>query len=1059
MTVALHNTNQPPQCVTVGRNVDTVVGVVSTLVSSPVCALLVAANALMRGSLSSPWMAAYAAVFAARFGSSWLERRRRAAAGPVDWANQVVLVTGGSHGIGLALVRRLAATEARIAVVSIAPMAGPVPPNVIEYLCDLADAEALEQAVDKVERDLGSVTMLINNAGTVCPLLVSEQSAKDIERVARVNFVAPMLLTRRVLPGMLASNGNSHVVFVSSVLAFMGVPQLATYTASKAGLTLFHESLSLELRHRLDAADRVRTTVVFPSKVASGMFAGLELPQWLSPELSPELVADVIFCSLRDRTGGEICLPVFATLAPLYLAIDDDDLDYSAKRPKLKYGDSASTVSELAPTSAYSVLSSAPNTLMVLTEGRAAASEIAYCFFDLSTTHCTLSQFADGPSYSHTIYAVIACRPQIVLVPRSMSEGKSKAMVAIRRYLPWLAIAPLERRLFNDMEGMQLLHAVATPAQTARLALVLDSKRYAYAAFNALFHYLEHTVNATFARGGVSVSYRQMEGTMQIDPGAWHDLGLDSSTSNADVSLFAAINHTQTKMGARLLHASILQPSTDLNTIYARQSAVLEILDNEETFFFLSANLAPIPDIDAAITSLVRMPVATTAKQVGLAISNVLNFKHILQLAKAIAAGMPFEPQCCLLQEIVGVLMDSRSAELLAHIHSVIREGLTFEKSAQMTRSQRCHAVKDGVNGFLDMSRAIFDRVTQEVVELVEQYSNETQLPIKATYKPSIGYIMSAKREVLGNTIPEEFVNVVVKKTMVTFSTIELIKLNNRLASVVTEINLLTEKAIHDVADVIRQNVAVLYRVSEAIALLDMLVSFAHHCTVSESVVPAFSDSINIVDGRHPILEAMGSQVVANNVATTNATFTVVSGPNMGGKSTYLRQIVYFVIMAQIGSLVPAKSATLKIFDKLFVQMSNGSEATGGGSTFQREMHGVAYILHNYNAHSLVVIDELGRSTAAVEGMSICRAVCEHLLESSATVFLSTHYLGLPPVLGVHQNCACIVMSESNDTMLFKATADAQAEPLYGIRLAERMGFPEDIIRIARAVASDIGKG
>ncbi|KAJ2117624.1 MutS protein msh4 [Coemansia sp. RSA 922] len=749
----------------------------------------------------------------------------------------------------------------------------------------------------------------------------------------------------------------------------------------------------------------------------------------------------------------------------------DDDLStqFLVKRPKLEYDDDDDVgttfsndcaVSELALTSAYSELSATPNTLMVLTEGRAAASEIAYSFFDLSTTHCTLSQFADGPSYSHTIYAVIACRPQLVLVPRPMAEGKSKAMVAIRRYLPWLVIASLERRLFNDMEGMQLLQAVATLAQAARLALILQCKRYAYAAFNALFHHLEHAANLTFARGGVNVSYRQMEGTMQIDPGAWQDLGLDAE-NGSDTSLFSAINHTQTKMGSRLLRSSILQPSTDLNTIYARQSAVLEILDNEETFFFLSANLAAIPDIDAAITSLIRMPVASTAKQAGLAISNVLRFKHILQSARAIAAGITFEPRSCLLQETIGVLTDSRTTDLLAHIHSVIREDLTFEKSAQMTRSQRCHAVKDGVNGFLDVSRAIFDRVTQEVVELIEQYSNETQVPIKATYKPSIGYLMSAKREVLGESIPEEFVNVVIKKAVVTFSTIELIKLNNRLASVVTEINLLTEKAIHDVADVIRQNIAVLYRVSEAIALLDMLVSFAHHCTVSESVVPEFSDSINIVNGRHPILEAMGGEVVPNSVSTAKTTFTVVSGPNMGGKSTYLRQIIYLVIMAQIGCLVPAKSATLKVFDKLFVRMSNGSDSIGG-STFLREMHGVAYILHNYSAHSLVMVDELGRSTAAVEGMAICRAVCEELMDSSATVFLTTHYLGLPPALGVHPNCSRVVLSatQAEETLAqqrYKAASGAQTEPLYGIRLAERMGLPEDIIRTARAVAAEVG--
>ncbi|KAJ2811759.1 hypothetical protein H4S07_001853 [Coemansia furcata] len=317
MTVA----NLPPSPgVTVGRNIDTVVGVVDSLISSPVCALLVAANAFMRGALTSPWMGAYTALFAARAGSSWLQRRRQAATGPVDWAKQVILVTGGSHGIGLSLVQKLAKTGARIAVVSLEPMPKPVPSNVTQYQCDLADPQALELAVDAVERDLGSVMMLVNNAGTVCPLLVSEQSAADVERVARVNFVAPMLLTRRVLPGMLRPEcARAHIVFVASVLAYIGVPQLATYTASKAGVALFQESLSLELRHRLGAGDRVRSTAVFPSKVASGMFDGLSLPQWLSPELEPELVADAIFCALRDARDGEICLPLFSTVAPLYM--------------------------------------------------------------------------------------------------------------------------------------------------------------------------------------------------------------------------------------------------------------------------------------------------------------------------------------------------------------------------------------------------------------------------------------------------------------------------------------------------------------------------------------------------------------------------------------------------------------------------------------------------------------------------------------------------------------------------------------------------------------------
>ncbi|KAJ2607414.1 MutS protein msh4 [Coemansia sp. RSA 1365] len=458
------------------------------------------------------------------------------------------------------------------------------------------------------------------------------------------------------------------------------------------------------------------------------------------------------------------------------------DVKIPQKRIKTEHTDDLRSESNayiesiVAPTSAYTEVTGIPNTLMVLTEGRGIASEIAFCLFNLVTSQCMLSQFADSASYSRTIYAIVTSRPQVIFVPKAMAEGRSKAMLNIRKYLPWLTVVPFERKRFNDSEGYNVLQNIAIPSQAIQLTRVLHTKQYAYAALNALFYYLEHDLEITIASGSVNVTYKQMEGAMQIDPGA---------------------------------------------TIYARQNAVLEILDNEKLFFFLSTQLAEFSDIDATITSLIRLPNAVTSRQINQAINNVLQVKHILQMAIRLSAGINIELRSSLLNSIVGVTIDNRISDLLHQIHAVIREDITLEKSAHMARSQRCHAIK----------------------------------------------------------------------------------LNSRLSSVVVEINLLTEKAIQDVASVIRENIVLLYRLSEAIALLDMIVSFACHCTLHDCVVPEFSDSISIIDGRHPILEALGREVVPNNVNTTAATFTIVSGPNMGGKSTYLRQIIYIVIMAQIGSL------------------------------------------------------------------------------------------------------------------------------------------------------------
>ncbi|KAI9500101.1 muts domain V-domain-containing protein [Coemansia spiralis] len=656
---------------------------------------------------------------------------------------------------------------------------------------------------------------------------------------------------------------------------------------------------------------------------------------------------------------------------------------------------------------------------MVLTEGRGIASEIAYSFVDLTTCQCILSQMADTASYSRSIYAIVTTRPQLILVPKAMADGRSKAMVNIRRYLPWLAISSLERSLFNDNEGARRLKELAIPAQVPQLARIMHRKQYAVAAFNAMVQYLELSLGQVFASGSVNIKYKQTEGTMQIDPGAWRDLGLDAcvmTNRKTEPTLFSAINHTFTKMGSRLLRANILQPYTDLNTIYARQNAVLEILDNEEEFFFLSTNLPATPDIDATITSIVRQPLApANAKQTNQAINNVLLVKHILLTAETLATTFKKGTRSRLLEEIIATLADS--------------------------------------------PRGIFDKVTQEAVELVERYANDMQIPIRAVYKPASGYIMTIKKEFLGNTTPDDFVNVSVKKNLVTFTTLDMASITtfNRLLSTIISI---FAKAIHGLIDVIRSNISVIYRISEAVALLDMLTSFACHCTLHSCVVPEFSDSINIVEGRHPILDTMGTEVVPNSIKTGKQTFTIVSGPNTGGKSTYLRQIVYLVIMAQIGCLVPANMATLKIFDKLFVRMNNDDNIAASESTFLREMHDISYILQNYDQHSLVAVDELGRSTNTMEGKAICRAICEEFLESNTTVFLTTHFLDLPQVLGEHPNCKAIVLSQEVNVKTivqkYKAFPGFQANTLYGIHLAERMGYPQDIINIAKQVADEV---
>ncbi|KAJ2359312.1 hypothetical protein IWW50_000034 [Coemansia erecta] len=304
------------QAVPLGANVDTIVSIVDSAISAPPCAMLVAAIAYTLHSLSQPWFIIYISVFALR-SVFILGSKAMAKPAKVDWAQQVVVLTGGAHGIGLRLLQKLGTTGARIAVIDILDVPMRQSDNMSFYKCDLADSKQLDTTVSEITATLGTPTMLINNAGTLCPRLVHEQTAAEVDQVIGVNLVAPAQLTRQLLPGMLGSP-SAHIVFISSALAFIGVPQLATYTASKAAITLFYESLKLEIRHRLNAS-HIKTTIFFPSKVETGMFNGLQLPRWLSPELSTETVADRIFAALDTAQSGEVYMPAFANLVPLYL--------------------------------------------------------------------------------------------------------------------------------------------------------------------------------------------------------------------------------------------------------------------------------------------------------------------------------------------------------------------------------------------------------------------------------------------------------------------------------------------------------------------------------------------------------------------------------------------------------------------------------------------------------------------------------------------------------------------------------------------------------------------
>ncbi|XP_059708250.1 mutS protein homolog 4 isoform X3 [Haemorhous mexicanus] len=268
----------------------------------------------------------------------------------------------------------------------------------------------------------------------------------------------------------------------------------------------------------------------------------------------------------------------------------------------------------------------------------------------------------------------------------------------------------------------------------------------------------------------------------------------------------------------------------------------------------------------------------------------------------------------------------------------------------------------------------------------------------------------------------------------------------------------------------IYEHIHCLYKLSDIVSMLDMLLSFAHACTLSDYVRPEFTDTLAIKQGWHPILEkiAMEKPVSNNTYLTEGNNFVIITGPNMSGKSTYLKQIALCQIMAQIGSYVPAEYCSFRIAEQIFTRIGMDDDIETNASTFMKEMKEITYIIQNANDKSLIIIDELGRGTSAEEGIGICYAACEYLLNLKAFTLFATHFLELchidalyPNVENYHFEVQHVRSSAGNKEKIaytYTLSKGYTEEKNYGLKAAEVSSLPSSIILDAKEITSHIAK-
>ncbi|KAG0202103.1 MutS protein msh4 [Mortierella sp. GBA30] len=660
--------------------------------------------------------------------------------------------------------------------------------------------------------------------------------------------------------------------------------------------------------------------------------------------------------------------------------------------------------------------------------------------------------------------------PSEILVPATAVEPIYSKLVKItKESMPASTITPVARRFFNDAAGMDYIKRYIVKENSASLLLGIAEKYFCLSATAAALRYVEESRNATFLNHSVKFTYGRCSGSMIIDPATARNLELTVNLlrQNDKETFFDITDQTLTPMGARLLRSNILQPCTSRKTINTRLDCVQELMQEEELFYALKSSLKTFHDVDQLITSFIQIPTRPSIKHSEQCINHIINLKHTLCnfviVAQSLTGG-----QNTLLRSAHKALTDPRLTKLSILIDSVIEQNVVLEKTSVGLRNQRCFAVKAGCNGLLDVARQTYKETINDIFDLVNRYVEEYGVQLRVQFNVTMGYYLSTTVDQLdGAELPLIFINIVKKAKMLTFTTLELIKKNAKINDSLTEVYLMSDKIVGDLSSEVRAEVGALYKASECLAMLDMLLSFAHQCTVNEYVRPEFTDTLVIKQGRHPVIEKLYSTTFVPNdtYAGSANTFQVITGPNMSGKSTYLKQVALLIIMAQLGSFVPAEYASIRIMDQLFSRICNDDNIEMNASTFMVEMKETAYILQNVTEKSLVVIDELGRGTSTHDGLGIAYAVCEKLIHTRALVFFATHFQELTSSLPVYPNVVNLhletemIRDESNKPGIiykYHLTDGSAREQHYGLTLAKTMQLSEDIIRRAEEVSSTL---
>ena len=576
----------------------------------------------------------------------------------------------------------------------------------------------------------------------------------------------------------------------------------------------------------------------------------------------------------------------------------------------------------------------------------------------------------------------------------------------------------------------------------------LDGRPAAVSAAGALVQYLRDTQKADLAHVR-DLAFRTGADCLLVDPTTLRNLEvIEAADGGRSGSLLHELDRTITPMGGRLLRAWLIRPLVALERIQDRLDAV-------EDFAFRGTARTKLRDTMKSIHDVERL--------VARAALGTAGPRDLVSLRQSLAAVPRVR---MVLDEFQAPLVRSLVAGLdeLPDVRDALDRALLDEPPAV---ARDGGLIRDGVDPELDELRGVSRGGKQRIAEMEEAERTRTGIgSLKIRYNRVFGYYIEVSKSNLGN-VPPDYHR---KQTIAGGERFITPALKEYEEKVLGADERILAREI-EIFDALRASVAAeaprVQETARGLAALDVLAALAEAASVANYTKPLMhpGDDLAAIDARHPVVERHVAEAFVPNDVLLNAVeqqLIILTGPNMGGKSTYLRQCALLCLMAQAGSFVPARSAKLPVIDRLFARVGASDNIARGQSTFMVEMQETANILHTATSRSLVILDEIGRGTATFDGLSLAWAVAEHLASNPRarpkTIF-ATHYHeltdladALPSVVNFH----VVVREWKDDLVLLRKVVPGRADRSYGIQVARLAGLPPAVVARAREILTGL---